>query len=68
MVSKNSIRHIVVGGCLTVRNCKTYPTVILANATHRMWEMSRDAYMDVSGSATQEAKAGDSKSEATSIQ
>ncbi len=32
VVSKNSIHHIVVGGCLTVRNFKTYPTVILANA------------------------------------
>ena len=32
------------------------PPVILANATHRTWEMSRDAYMDVSGRATQEPK------------
>jgi hypothetical protein len=30
--------------------------VILANATHRMWEISRDAYMNVSGRTTQEPK------------
>ena len=41
---------------------------MLANATYRKWEMSRDAYMDIGGRATQDAKAEDRKSVATSIQ
>ena len=32
---------------------------MLVKTTRRMWEMSRDAYMDISGRATQDAKAED---------
>ena len=40
----------------------------MMETTHRKWEMSRDDCMDAGDRATQEAKAEDRESVATSIQ
>ena len=51
-----------------LQKCWVPSVVILAKATHRKWEMSRDDCMDAGDRATQEAQAEDRESEATRIQ